>query len=143
MSNFDTITAVTDNLESVLRGLGLKFTQEIYDDVSAIPASLLPHGQIFYDKEVFEYTHGQKPEYATVSFRIRVALTGRDARKFIRDQQNWVHKIREALTVNALNIGGLAASKLINVVSLDEVDVENTADRASLMCRVGVRYREV
>ena len=143
MSNFDTITAVTDNLESVLRGLGINFTKEIHDDVGAIPASLLPHGQIFYDKENFEYTHGQKPEYATATFRVRVALMGNDAQKFIRDQQKWVHLIREALTVNALNIGGLATSKLINMAALDEVDVENTADRASLMCRVGIRYREV
>lgn len=142
MSNFDTIDAITDNLQGVLKKLGVNFARETFEDLNAIPASLLPHGQIFYEREDFEYAHGQKPEYANALFRLRVIIAGQDARLLIREQQKWVHLIREALTVNALNIGGLATSKLINMVSTENVEIENMTAKAALNYRVAVRYRE-
>lgn len=143
MSNFDTIDAITDNLQAVLKGLGVNFSREIYEDLDKIPASLLPHGQIFYEREEFEYAHGQKPEYANAFFRLRVIIAGQDARKLIREQQKLVHLIREALTVNALNIGSLATSKLINMASTESVDIDNMPAKAALSYRVAIRYREV
>ena len=143
MGNIDTITAITDNLQNVLKALGINFSREVYEDVDKVPASLLPHGQIFYVREEFEYAHGQKPEYATASFLIRVIIAGQDAQNLIRVQQKWVHLIREGLTVNTLNVGGLVTSKLINLVTTESVDVANQPVKCTLNYRVNVRYREV
>lgn len=143
MSNFDTINAITDNLEIVLKGLGIFFTSETFDDIDVIPASILPHGQIFYERETFEYTFGQKPEYATAEFKVRVVFMGRDARDLIRNQQRWAHSIRDAMTVNALNINALAASKLVSLVTVDGMDAINKVPKAEISCKLSIRYREI
>ncbi|CAG0933365.1 hypothetical protein PLCT1_02345 [Planctomycetaceae bacterium] len=145
MSNFDTVQAITTNLEKVLRGLGLKFSPTIFDDAKNIPASLIPLGEIFYNRETFEYTHGQKPEYAEAEYALRVTLSYRNPADMMREQQRWVHLIRDGLTVNALNIGDLVTSKLVSRVTTEEAAVENDRSNgiAAISYRTLIRYREV
>lgn len=143
MSNFQTVTSITDNLQSVLKGMGINFTREAYDDEAAIPATILPHGQIFYEGETFEYTHGQKPEYGEILFRLRVVLRERASTDAIREQMKWVHLIRDGLTINALNIGDLVTSKLVSRVTTEGVEIVNNAPRASIIYRALIRYREL
>ena len=64
MANIDTVKSITDNLQTVLEGQGVRFSRKTFEDEKNIPASLIPFGEIFYQGENFEYTHGQKPEYA-------------------------------------------------------------------------------
>ena len=142
MANIDTVKSVTDNLQTVLDGLGIKFSRETYNDTSKIPASLIPFGQIFYAGESFEYTHGQKAEYAEIEFLIKVRLKSRDPVDRIREQQIWVHKIRDGLTVNALNIADLVTSKLISRVTTESVTINNISDLSTLDISIRVRYRE-
>lgn len=142
--NFATIRSITDNLESVCTKLGIKFARETFDDIDAIPASLLPHGQIFYEGEDFEYAFGQKPEYATANFRLQVVLkVGGDSRENIRNQQKWVHEIRDGLTVNALNITDLATTKYISMVKVEGVEAVNAVAKSSLNVKVAIKYREI
>lgn len=149
MSNYDTIKSIADNLESVLRGLGIHFDRKTYEDIGNIPASVLPHGEIFYRGEVFEYTHGQRAGYAEGLFRLRVILRERTPADVMREQMRWVHLVRDVLTVNALNIGSLATSKLISLVTTGVVEVDNirtdsvTADVAAMDYSLSIRYREV
>ncbi|MFQ5736612.1 MAG: hypothetical protein ACE5GY_07085 [Thermodesulfobacteriota bacterium] len=143
MSNFDTANAIEDNLHTVLEALGINFTREAYDNEAAISAALLPHGQIFYLGEDFAYNHGEKPLYAEIRFLIRVVLRERDAADIGREQRRWVHLIRDNITIDALNIGDLAGSKLVSRASTDGVDTENNAPRAAIRYRVSVRYREI
>ena len=142
MADIDTVKSTTDNLQTVLDGLGIKFSRETFDDLSKIPASLIPFGRIFYLGETFEYTHGQKAEYAEVEFSVQVVLKSRDAVDRIRDQQVWVHKLRDGLTVNALNIADLATSKLISRVTTESVTINNISDLSTLDYTIRVRYRE-
>lgn len=143
MSNFDTIKAITDNLQSTLQARGIMFSRATFGGAARVPATLLPHGQIFYGGESFEYTHGQRPGYAQAAFTILVVLSQRDPTDLMRTQQNWVHLIREALTVDALNVDELAATRYVSRVTTAGVDIEEMAGhRAVLNYRVTVRYRE-
>ena len=143
MSNYDTVNAITANVQKVLKGLGIHFNLEAYDDEAAIPATVLPHGQIFYECEFFEYGHGQKPLYIEVQLRLHVVLMERAPADIIREQQTWVHAIRGALTITALNIGDLAVSKYVSRVTTESVKLLNSQPRSAVEYVVLIRYREV
>lgn len=140
--NFATIRSITDNVQSVLQGQGIKFSCSTFENEKNIPASLLPLGGIYYRGEDFQYTHGQRPGYAEADFFVKVVLQERDSAGLIRSTQKWMHSVRDALTVNALNIGELAVSKPASLVAVEHVDVENKGDMAVLGFKVKIRYRE-
>lgn len=144
MSNFDTIQAITDNIQSVLRGQGIDFIRRTFDDLSLVPASGIPLGEIYYRNETFEYTFGERPKYAAASYLVRVILREPDPVDMMRQQQKWAHIVRDALTVPALNTGALAASQLVSRVITDRVEADNTrSDGLSAMnYQVSVQYRE-
>ncbi len=143
MSNFETVRAITDNIHGILKTTGINFTRKAFDDREAVPASLLPLGAVFYSGERFESSYGQRPLYAEAEYNIRVIINGRDAEDLIRELQKWAHTVKEALTVDALNAGDLASTKLVSRVTVARVDSENRKDRSSLSLRTVVRYREV
>ncbi len=145
MGNFDTINAITDNLEAVLKGQGINFDRKTYDDLKQVPASSLPLGEIRYSGETFEYNFGEKPKYAEAEFDMKVILSASDPRDMMLTQQKWTHLIRDALTIAALNIGVLASSQLISRVTTVRVSMDNsrTDGIAAVDYRVSVRYREV
>lgn len=140
--NFVTIKSITDNIQGVLQAQGVKFSRAAFDNEKNIPASLLPFGEIYYIGEDFQYTHGQRPGYAEAGFLVKVVLRDRDSAGLIRSMQKWAHSVRDALTVNAFNAGDLAGSKLVSLVIVERVDVENKGDTAVLVFKVKVRYRE-
>lgn len=143
MSDFKTVNAITDNLETVLKAeVGINF-ERASDETDDIPASEYPLGQLFYKGETFEYNHGQKPGYAESEFTIRLSANSPHPRELMREIQRLVHKSRDALTVNALNIGELETSKLVSLVVIDEAaDTEYTKDTAETDLKTLVRYRE-
>jgi hypothetical protein len=143
MGNFETADAITDNVQLVLEQQGIKYEPEVIEDIDKVADSSLPLGQIFYKGEEFEYTHGQKPQYSEIEFLLRVIFRERDQRQMIRMQQEWAHKIRDSLTVNALNIGKLESSKLVSRVTTTNVDVDNRAVLSVLEYEVLIRYREL
>ncbi|GMR05163.1 MAG: hypothetical protein BMS9Abin23_1106 [Thermodesulfobacteriota bacterium] len=142
MGNSDTVRAITDNIKAVLKSLGIHLSPDIYRDDKNVPASLMPYGHIFYEGEDFEYTNGQRPGYAECSFTIKVLLKERDPSAMVREQQRWVHDIRGALTVNALNAGTLAVTGYVTRVTTRGVDVENSMYLSRLVYSLSVRYRE-
>ena len=143
MSNFDTVSVITDNIHGVLKTTGINFTQKVFDDLEAVPASLLPLGAVYYSGERFESAYGQRPLYAEAEYNIRVLVSGRDEVGLIRELQRWAHTVKEALTVDALNTGSLAVSKPVSRVTVARVDSENHRAVSSLGLRLAVRYREV
>lgn len=140
--NFTTIKSITDNVQSVLQGQGIKFSRKTFEDEKAIPASLLPFGEIYYRGEDFEYNHGQRAGYSEASFNIKITLQDRDMTALMRSAQKWTHAVRDALTVNALNIVDLATSKLVSWVVMESVDINYTTEYATLTHRAKIRYRE-
>lgn len=145
MGNFESIVAITDNLESVLKGMGINFTRKTYEDMASIPTALLPLGEIIYNGESFEHPSGQRPGYAEADYRLRVIIKESDARDMQRVQMKWIHLIRDGLTVNALNTGSLATSKLISSVMTESATFNNTlSDTIGVVeYDIKVRYREI
>ncbi len=142
MTNFATIKSVTDNLETVLKALGLHFSRDVKEDAD-IPASILPHGQIFYRRERFENSFNLRPGYIEAAFTVRVVFSERDATDIMREQQRWTHAVRGALTVNALNIGDLASSKLVSLVTVEDSAAELIKPTlAAVTIDATIRYRE-
>jgi len=142
MSNLDTIKAVTENMEEVLRNEGIRFSLKTYEDERESPASLLPSGKIYYTGESFQNAYGERPLYAEAEFVIKIVIGERDPADLIRGQQMWAHKVRGALSAEALNINGLAATKYVSRVRIQRIDAENRKDTSTLICRAAVRYRE-
>ena len=143
MGNFDTVASITANLTKLLKQQGLTFTLEAYEDTTKIPTSVLPHGLLQYLGEVFDQEHGQRPSWDEIKFKIRIVFKSTSADVIIRDQQKWMHKIRDNITVNAMNIDDLASSKLVSWVKIEEGDVDNQLDRSTLECFMLIRYREL
>ncbi len=143
MGNFDTIKAITENMKSALEGEGLKFSLKSYGDKSTVPASLIPLGQIDYRGESFEYTHGQRAGYVEASFGVSITLSERDPRSLVREQQKWNHKLHAAITVDALNVEGLALSKLVSFVEHAGINIDRNGSLSVLSMEFVVRYREV
>ena len=142
MSNADTVHSITDNVEEVMRLQGAKFSPQALED-ETIKASNTPFGRIFYPREFFEYEHGQKPLYAEIEFNLQIVLLERNPKDMVRNQQTWVHNVRDNLTIDALNINDLASSKLVSRVTTDEIEIENKPEGVSLInYTVHVRYRE-
>ena len=141
-ANFTTIKSITDNVQSVLQGQGLKFSRSTFDDVKLIPASLLPLGEIYYLGEDFQYTHGQRSGYAEANLAIKVILKDTDVASVMRLTQKWIHSVRDALTVNALNIGDLAASKLVSWVEVSGAAAEYNLEYCVVNFKIKIRYRE-
>ena len=141
-ANFTTIKSITDNVQSVLEAQGIKFSRKTFENAKAIPAGLLPYGEVHYKGEDFEYTHGQRAGYAIGNFDVRVVLRDRDAIDLMRLTQKWTHAVRDALTINALNIVDLATSKLVSWVNVDGVAAEHSAEFSFMNFNVKIRYRE-
>lgn len=138
MANSDTVKAITTNLTAILTALGFKI-----EDLSVDPSmASTPVCIILYEGEDFEYGHAQKPLYSEIRYLLKVMLN--DPRPVTsRDKYaQYVHAIREAVTVNALNTGDLAASKLVSLVNTTEVTVAYEPPASTIDYRLNVRYRE-
>lgn len=142
MPNKNTVNSIMDNVQTVADGQGIKFSKQAYEE-EAIPASLIPFGKVFYLGIEFEYVHGQRAGYAEQRVLLSVILKERDAVKMMRDLLDWTHDLRDALTINALNIGDLVSSKLVSRVTVEEVTVDNKVDLSIMNMTILVRYREL
>lgn len=142
MSNLSTVKAVTDNILSVLKVEGINFSCRTYDSKEQIPASIIPFGELFYLGEDFEYMHSGSYGYVEARFRANVTLDARDPVQTIQREQGWVHSLRSALTVSALNSGELASTKSVSKVTISNMDIENKERFSVLSFKISVRYRE-
>jgi hypothetical protein len=142
VGNFATIRAITTNLQTKLKSLGLHVNQAAFDKEEEIPASVYPLGNIFYEGEEFEETFGQRESYAIAKFRIRVSIFTNNAQDAIMEQERWLHAVRDGITIAALNTGDLAASLLVSWVETTEIFIENLGNRSHLNYSLQIRYRE-
>ncbi len=139
MANSDTVKAITANLAAIIAGLGFKV-----EDLSIDPSmATSPVSVILYEGEEFEYGHGQKPLYSEVKYLLKVMLNDPKPGTSRDKYAQYVHAIREAVTVDALNIGGLATSKLVSLVNTTDVAITYEPPVSTIDYRMNVRYREV
>ncbi len=139
MATSDTVKAITTNLAAMLTGLGFKVEDLSFDPTMATT----PVCVILYEGEEFEYGHGQKPLYSEVKYLLKVMLNDPKPGTSRDKYAEHVHAIREAVTVNALNTGALAASKVVSLVNTTDVAITYEPPISTIDYRMNVRYREV
>ncbi|MBI5562755.1 MAG: hypothetical protein HY894_07905 [Deltaproteobacteria bacterium] len=142
MTDFETVSAITENMAAALQSAGIRFTRKGFDDIKNVPATLLPLGEIFYNGETFEVASGERPGYAEAEFTVRVVIGAMEPADAMREQQRTGHGMREALNVSSLNAGSLAADKPVSRVRVERLQAENHRSLSPVNCKVIVRYRE-
>jgi len=139
MANSDTVKTITANLAAILAGLGFKV-----EDLSVDPSmTTAPVCVILYEGEEFEYGHGQKPLYNEIKYLLKVMLNDPKPGTSRDKYAQHVHAIRDAVTVNALNTGDLATSRLVSLVNTTDVTITYEPPVSTIDYRLNVRYREV
>ncbi|MFQ5428042.1 MAG: hypothetical protein ACE5EZ_03580 [Thermodesulfobacteriota bacterium] len=141
MNNTETLRAITKNLNSILEAEGLHLPRENYEKEKNVPSSIFPYGVISYEGETFEYTHGERPGYSDVDFSVKVVLRNKDMRAMTDDEQRWAHRIREALTVDAINTGLISGASPVSRVATRAVRVEKAGHVSRLNYSLSIRYR--
>ena len=139
MPNLNTVNAITANLKAILEALGLKVEDLTYDP----DADSTPLCQLDYTGERFGRNHGQGPLYNNIGFDLTILFRKSDPDTSRTEQATWIHKIRDAVTVDALNVDDLAASKLVSLVAHLDVDVEYRSPMTQITYELHVRYREL
>jgi hypothetical protein len=143
MSNFETVKSITDNLQTICQGLGIKFSRKTFEEPKNVPAALIPLGEIYYNGQVRQHNHGQGPQYIVINFSLKVVLKERDLQVMMRKQQEWINKLDDAITIQALNIGALASSQLVSWVSIEEEETDDDIDQSKVNLSVDIRFRRL
>lgn len=138
MGNADTVKAITTNLTAILTAQG--FLVENSSTDKKLETS--PLVAIRYGGENFESTHGERPSYSTARYSLRVSFSDKYPSTSRDKAVEWAHKIRGNVTVNALNAGDLAASKLVSRVDHDYDAPVYDAGATSFDYSLDIRYRE-
>jgi len=139
MSNLDTIKAIEDNLSAIILAQGFMLEDSSEDQKRRTkPLCALRHtGEEFGDE------YGQKPDYNDIRYTLRISFSD-SAPGTTRDKTaEYAHKIRNNVTVNALNVGGLVSSKLIFHVAHEGYSITGEGPPETEMeYRLRIRYRE-
>lgn len=139
---YETVSAITENIEAALRAAGLGVTRKALDLARALPAGMLPLAQVLYDGEAFEDPFGERPGYAEARFTIRVLLAEPDDASAATEEQRLGHAAREAVTPDVLNGGALSTERPVVAVRIPGFGVEGGGGLSRISMDVSVRYRE-
>lgn len=143
MSSFNTVKAITTNLKKVVAAIGVKVRVVSSSELDNTPLSILPMAIVDYEGESFENNFGEMPKYVEATYIVKV-VTKKSTGKSINNEedQKWIHKVRDALNVNTLNINELATSKLISMVKINSINVEEVKEKKIISFKLTIRYRE-
>lgn len=138
MANADTVKAIEDNLTSILATQGFKV-----EDLSSDPdVDTTPLCAILHRGETFGAAHGEKPLYNEISYELSIRFNTKYPSTSRDSIADWAHKVRTNVTVNALNVGSLATTKLVSWVNHNGYDINYTPPITSISYKLRVRYRE-
>ena len=140
-TNTTNVQAIITNLETIVgTTLGFKLEYNCKDDPDV---DTTPGAVILYLGETFVENFGEKPLYNEISFLILIKFTEENPGS-IRDKAiTHVHKLREGITIDALNVGDLSASKIVSWVDHEGAEVDNEQPVNQIDYHLSVRYREL
>ena len=143
MANTDTSLAILDNVKKVLNQTDLSWDYISFENEENVASSQYPRGTINFTDTDFEQTFGERPSYAEDVYEFKGWFRVKNQEDITRKKVTFVHTVRDALTVNALNIGALATSKLVSQVGIDDVSTESISnDVITITVTERIRYRE-
>lgn len=139
MANEDTVKAITANLTAILTAQGFKV-----EDLSVDPdADVTPLVTILGPNEDFEYNHGEKPKYSDLAYTLAVRFSDKHLSTARDRAADYSHKLRDNITVPALNVGSLAASKLVSRTDHTMEDADYNTPIMRFDYSLSIRYREL
>ncbi len=127
--SLSTIWAITENIKTILTGLGY-----VIEDLSG-GADVC---RLYYLGEDFGKTQGERPEYNEAFFEIRVEFR-RKSPDLSRDEQE--KRFEGDITVSSLNVGVLSISKLVRRVDHGEPEVDYEAPVSAVSYPLAIIYR--
>lgn len=139
---YETISAITDNIEAALKAEGLNVTRKALDLSRALPAGMMPLAQVSYGGERFESQFGERPGYSEARFTIKVIMPEQDGSLAMIEEQRLAHQVRSAMTDSALNGGVLSSTRPVTAVRIPGFGVEGSGGFSKISVDVNVRYRE-
>ena len=143
MANADTIKAIITNMETILTAIPLRKLDMFGGPSESLPDyTSAPVYYILYDGETPEYNHGQKPGYIEPDLKIILKWQSMSISEARNKTIEWFHTLRNALTINALNVTDLAASKLISRVTVGRPELDVQPAELLLTYTTTIRYRE-
>ncbi len=137
MGNYETVQAITTNLEAILTSIGLSL-----EDASSEPTGAAPLVKLKYPSDDAEYDHGEKPGRSTINIKLEIEFRESSPDLSRDKQQYWTHMVRDNVSVAVLNVGALSASKLVGRVD-QRSRVEYSAPVSRVFHDIEVRYRQV
>lgn len=135
-STLETVGHIITNLEGIMSGLGLNL-----EDASDGGIRTAPMGAIEYSGDDFDDNSQQAPVYNTSNFLLMVRVKRVDPTTDRDNQVFWIHTLKEALTVNKLNIGGLVDSKPVTRINHDGANTSLEGEIVKIDYDIGVKYR--
>jgi hypothetical protein len=138
--NPDTVKAMSTNILTVLKDI-IKWQVED-DGVDPNADFANPVARIEYQGEAFESLHGERPDYADASFLIQVMFTER-VPDTIRDKaQEYIHAIRDNVTIDNMNVEALADTNLVSHTFSDSINVLYDEPIVTINYQMRIHYRE-
>lgn len=138
MSDEATEKSIITNLEAIFNGFG--WVQE--DLSSNTTAKTTPFYMLEYQTIDFEENFGQKPRYNELGIIIHILIEAKTATAARDKKSELTHSVRPNVTIDALNIGDLATSKLVSRVGHGPVDSPHSPPKLEVAYPLTVRYRE-
>ena len=132
-----TICEITRNILSTLEKEGL---YAAIKGAEGVGTSHLSAGLI-YGGESFNRGYGAAPSYSVAAFSLELTLSRDGAERSLFELQQWVHRLRDAITVDALNGGTLSDIRPVVSVWVEDIRVEQAGQGVRLRCNLSVRYR--
>ena len=140
MSDFLTVKYLTTNLEVIL---STTLNWKLEDGSSERTPETNFLCQLLFTGIEYEETYGQRPSYAEANFDIKVKTVKKTPSNSRDGEQEIITSLRDAITIDLLNVNNLAVSKLVSrVTHRTPLVSEHENNMSEITYRVSLRYRE-
>lgn len=131
-----TVEAIITNMEGIITAMALNLEQMPSDSIQTTPSAFID-----YNDEEFDDNFQEQPLYNTANFTIKIRAKGGTANADRDIKRIWTHRVKEAFTVAALNIGALVITKLVTRINHDGVTLGKEGEAVTIDYDIGVKYR--
>lgn len=146
MSTADTLSAIYDNLKTIIGGIvDVNTSREVmnaFRDDSADVKLGGPIAVVLYAGSEFDNSLGYRPKYDTGAFPVIIKFSEPDVSAALKKQMQIIHDIKAAVTVDALNVGELAVAKHISRIEALPPDIRYMPPKNIIQMVFNIRYRE-
>lgn len=140
MSNADTVKAISTN---ILKVLSETIGWQLEDDGVNPDADFKnPVARIEFQGEGFESIHGERPDYADANILIQVMFAERIPDTARDKAQEYIHAIRDNVTIDNMNVDELANTNLVSHTFTDSNNVTYDEPIVTINYQMRIHYRE-